>query len=900
MMKYFYLKVILLGLVSLSAITARAQLAANPIYIETIVHNGNYGEAGMDLSGYVTYRVYVQFANPNNYLTSIFATEYIPDCTQDSDSSLYINFPCGLFQHPNGSAYGFQSTCQIATYPTVEYDSYLTIGKSCASQSTCDIITPLNQCSSWTTAFEGPANGNYFDGGSFFWDDGAIYNAVCNSPYPTSLGHADANGRVLIGQFTSCGDMNGCINLTYRTQAQVDAAGLDFSEVYNVCFSAQHPCLANVMDNTPTVGDQNCTGASLVTLDGGGNGNIDYTLYQVGGALVDTYLNQASGLSLVSLPEGDYYLTMEDALGCRDTTAQFHVDAPSDFNMTKTVTEASCYGVCDGKVEYEITGGNQPYTYSAANVNGGIGNMNALCAGSYVISIQDNAGCVFYENVTVGQPSQISGTPTITAESCVGSCDGKISVTGVNGGTGSGYIYTLSPNSGNCVAPCSGTQVTFDGLCAGNYAITIKDDNNCQRNITGLTLSPPTPLSIILTPAPVSCNGGSDGSVLVSHTGGTGAVTVTPGGFPSPGTAPGLSAGTYSYTITDERLCTSTADIIVTEPTPLVVSITQTVNTKCSGNCNGVAHYTVEGGSNPYSYILNPQGVTGVANPVGAISSLCAGNYTLKVMDLKQCESSAQFTIEEPESLQIIPVLSPPTCTGMFDGDLDILLTGGTGEYEFYISPQTLDITQIDPSTYHIDNLGENLLTFELIDENQCVKLDTLVVLPTIITDMVLTRFSSPETCWNERDGTATMGVKGGHLPISYQWDDPHSQTTPTADGLASNFIYTVVVTDAIGCTLSDTVHVSPTVGCFFISNVITPNGDGYNDVWVVGGLEYFPDCTVNVYNIWGQNVYTSQGYLTPWNGLLKGNLLPVADYYYVIEYDKAKDPIIGTVTLKY
>lgn len=896
MMKYFYLKVILAGLVSIFSMTAKAQLhPTTPIYIETIVHHGNYGEAGMNLDGYVTYKVYVQFANPDNFLTSIFATEYIPDCAQDADSSLFMNFPCGLFQHPQGSAFGFQSACQTGTYPTVAYDSYLTIGKSCASQVTCDIITPLNQCPAWQTAFEGPANGDYFDGGNFFWDDGAIYNAVCNSPYPTSLGHADANGRVLIGQFTTCGDMNGCINLTYRTQAQVTAGGTAFEDEYNVCFSAEHPCLANLMDNTPVVGTLNCTSAVEVTLDGGGNGSIDYNLYDVSDVLISTHPSQSSGLSLTSLPAGDYYITMEDEAGCRDTTAVFNVEASQEFTLNPTVVDASCFGLCDGSISYDVQGGVDPYTFS---VNGG-GTINALCAGSYVITITDGNGCQFTNNQTVGQPADITFSSSTTPESCGGLCDGEVALSLVSGGAG-GFTYTLTPSSGNCVSPCSGPAVTFDQLCSGTYSIMIMDADGCQKNVPNLVLTPPAPLVILFNPTNVSCFGGNNGSVLITHQGGTGVATVTPGGAPTPYTAGSLMAGTHTFTITDEGGCTATGDVIISEPQQLVAVITDTTHARCYGNCNGIVQYQITGGTSPYSYLLNPLGITGPASATGAISSLCANDYIMTVRDLNNCTATVEFEVFQPQQLQITPILNAPTCTGMTDGDVELLLSGGSGSYTFFVNPQTLGATQVDPTTYTIDELGQVVMFFELIDSEQCVLLDTLIVLPDIISDMVLTRFSSPETCWNERDGTATIGVQGGHLPISYLWDDPNNQITPTADGLSSNLTYTVIVTDAIGCTLTDTVFVSPTVGCFFISNALTPNGDGYNDVWVLGGLEYFPDCVVNVYNRWGQNLYSSVGYLTPWNGLFKGEMLPAADYYYTIEYDKTKSPINGTVTLKY
>jgi large repetitive protein len=192
------------------------------------------------------------------------------------------------------------------------------------------------------------------------------------------------------------------------------------------------------------------------------------------------------------------------------------------------------------------------------------------------------------------------------------------------------------------------------------------------------------------------------------------------------------------------------------------------------------------------------------------------------------------------------------------------------------------------------------VIYFELVDEADCVLQDTLVVVPDIITDMVLTLFSSPETCWNEVDGTATVAVQNGHLPISYLWDDPNAQTTATADGLASNQEYTVIVTDEIGCTLTESVFVDPTIGCFFIATAITPNNDGVNDTWILGGFEFFPECHINVYNRWGQNVFSSKGYGAQWDATYQGELLPTADYYFTIDYAEDKDVIMGTVTIKY
>ena len=115
-MKHFYLRFVLLFLLGSAAVQSTAQLANPPFYIETIVHNGDYGEANHDLTGYVTYKVYLQFANPDNYLTTIFAAESPADCTQDADSTVFINAPCGLFQHELGTAFGFSETCLYPTF----------------------------------------------------------------------------------------------------------------------------------------------------------------------------------------------------------------------------------------------------------------------------------------------------------------------------------------------------------------------------------------------------------------------------------------------------------------------------------------------------------------------------------------------------------------------------------------------------------------------------------------------------------------------------------------------------------------------------------------------------------------------------------------------------------------
>lgn len=1055
MMKHFY-QVVVVCMFSFSALSGIGQLA-NPWYhIETIVHNnGDYGEAGHDLSGYVTYRVYVQFANTNNYLTAIFASEYLPDCVQDADSVCTFNFPCGLFQHEFGDVFGFNEVCLYpAIIPTSEFDSYLTIGQECSSQPTSDFINYLGLCNAWQTDFEGPADANYFDGTGMFWDEGAVFAAPSFSGYPTSLSAADPDGRVLIGQFTTCGDIDGCINIQY-----IDAND-NAQTSLGLCFQASFPC-NDVLDTTPQIALADCFGEDAqVQLDDSDNGNVEYYLYDDNNVLVESFPSQA-GLNITGIDPGNYYIAMQDVVGCRDTTDiftitepdelifdaelltdvlcfgqttgsieltcsggtpplsiagnnqqfncgavvnnlgcgsyeftvtddngcevsetinvscpeeieyspvvtviecfgydngsiagsvsggtgdltitwnlnsafyqefdgpsviditiadldegtydvsivdengcllsdSFEITEPDEFSATATTTDASCFSFCDGNVTYEVVGGTTPYVFAGTEIGGGNVNLNALCAGEFAIVITDDNDCELHDTITIAEPTDIVFTLNTLPVTCFGECDAQILITDVSGSFGN-FTYSLSPDAANCQAPCSGDEATYTEVCAGTYDVMITDEQGCEKEITDIILDSPDPIQIVLIPEDITCFGYDNGQVLVDVIGGTAPVTVTPSDSLTPYVFTDLAPGTYTYTVTDVNGCSDDADVTINEPALLEATFISTEDASCGGSCDGLVNYIPEGGTPPYEFNLLPTGTIGVAD--GNIGSLCAGDYQMVLFDLYNCFDTLDFTINEPDPLVIDVLLDAPTCTGMFDGSAEINLSGGTGELTLFIEPEETDFLVIDSVTYTLSGLGESEIYFELEDSIGCRLLDTLVIVPDIITDMVLTMFSTPETCWNANDGTATVAVQNGFLPISYEWDDPNNQVTATAAGLSPSQEYTVIVTDDIGCTLSASVFVDPTEGCFFISTAITPNADGVNDTWILGGLEYFPQAKINVFNRWGQLVYNSTGYSAQWDGTYQGQLLPIADYYFTIDYAADKEVIMGTVTIKY
>jgi gliding motility-associated-like protein len=150
---------------------------------------------------------------------------------------------------------------------------------------------------------------------------------------------------------------------------------------------------------------------------------------------------------------------------------------------------------------------------------------------------------------------------------------------------------------------------------------------------------------------------------------------------------------------------------------------------------------------------------------------------------------------------------------------------------------------------------------------------------------------------------SAQLGVEGADPGAVYNWSPNQwldSSTIPnpiTTPGETTTYVVSSTIN---GCEVSDviTITVGPPITIF---NAFTPNGDGHNDAWVLGGIERFENTSVTVYDRWGQQVFRSLGYATPWDGTNKGKYLPTGTYYYVIELnslDVEIPPLNGAITI--
>jgi hypothetical protein len=153
--------------------------------------------------------------------------------------------------------------------------------------------------------------------------------------------------------------------------------------------------------------------------------------------------------------------------------------------------------------------------------------------------------------------------------------------------------------------------------------------------------------------------------------------------------------------------------------------------------------------------------------------------------------------------------------------------------------------------------------------------------------------------------------LEGGQLKIkpvyyygtslTYLWTpatylDSTDIRTPTTTPL-DDITYKLVLTGIGGCSVSDTIQVK-VLRQPEVPNAFSPNGDGINDTWHIKYLDSYPGATVEVFNRYGQKVFSSVGYDTEWDGKIDGKVLPIGTYYYIVNPKNGRKLVQGSITI--
>jgi len=664
---------------------------------------------------------------------------------------------------------GAGSTTTISNLGVGVYNVTVTDTKSCTASATTSVNTsatysvnviPTNvgcfgQTTGGATVSVTGATGNI----TYDWSTSATTQSV------TGLGAGTYNVTVKDG--------SGCAKTGSATITQPSAAlSVSVTETQTACSSN--------------------TGTATATVSGG-TASYHYSWSN------STTSNPATGLGA-----GVVILTVTDANSC-SVTASAAITQPSPPAVTAVATNVTCFGQSTGTVVATVTGStNDTYFWSNGGTSSSITNV---AASQYSVTVTDAFGCSASASASVTQPnSGVTATTSSTPQSSCLTDNGTATVTASNGATPYSYLWSNS-----------GGSATISNLAAGNYSVTVTDNNHCTASATASVNSPAT-FSIAVTTTNDLCYGASTGSATVTVTG-SGNYTYLWSNSVTTATNPGLPAGTYGVTVTDGNSCSKASSGIVTQPATALVANATATNSTC-GTASGTASVTVVGGTGSPTYLWSNNDVT------SSISNLGVGVYSVTVTE-GTCTATSSAIVNNLNGPSVSMLSTNPRCSYSNDGSATAVASGGTSPYTY-----TWSTSQ---TTSSISSLGAGTYNIIVADQTGCQVAGSITLTaPAVI---ALNPTVVNESCAGDQNASITLAVSGGTSGYTYLWSNASNNSSVT--GLSAVGI-SVTVTDSKQCSASSSFTITqPNALTVTTSTTDATNGaNGTATASVTGGTQ--------------------------------------------------------------
>ncbi len=681
---------------------------------------------------------------------------------------------------------------------------------------------------------------------------------------------------------SGCGNTDGAFTMSNpkkgsQTIPQVEYSidGQNYQSSPSFTGLASGVYTVDIRDITPSnQGTGNCEGtvsvtitepsaitASLSTTDilcnGTSTGSID-VVNTTGGTSPYEYsidgTNFQTSDSFTNLAAGSYAVTVKDAGNCTFILNTTLTEADL-IQPAVTVTDAQCHGDA-GSLSVSASGGTGPYEYSLDGTNFGTGTFVGLLAGNYTVTVRDASLCTVTTTATVGEPTAITGTTSVTDVTCNGGSDGAFTVST----TGGLAPYTYSIDGGTNF----GTSDTFSGLSAGNYNIIIKDANDCTEAIS-VSINEPTAITASHIGQAPGCIGDVNGQIQINlANGGTGLLQIRLQGTTNLSSSiQNLAPGDYTVETVDTNGCFITSTVTVPEAAALTADVTVDANASGCGNADGA--FTM---SNPkkgsqtipqVEYSIDGQNYQ--SSP--SFTGLASGVYTVDIRDITpanqgtgNCAGTVSVTITEPSNITASLSTTDLNCNSDMSGALTVSgVSGGVAPYTYSIDGVNF------VSTTAFNSLAAGNYDITIRDNGGCT-----TVLSTTISepDALSATFNVTDiSCNGANDGTISLTVTGGTAPYTFTDDLTLSAAAQAISGNTATFNAEAGVrsnlariTDANGCTfVVDFTINEPDALAASITNVsdVTCNGGSDGTITIVAtggtapyeassdGTQYFP-----------------------------------------------------------
>jgi len=500
----------------------------------------------------------------------------------------------------------------------------------------------------------------------------------------------------------------------------------------------------------------------------------------------------------------------------------------------------------------------------------------------------------------------LNPTVSIVSPRCIGTPTGSISVTTTGGASPYQYIL-VSGVSGTPPASGWSSTSTWPNRSAGTYTIWIRDANGCIIRRIAQLVDPP-PLSMAVTDSNTFVCGSFLGSVTFVGQGGTPpyeySLLPTSPAWQTSNTFTGLSANTYTLRVRDANGCTVTRSFTVQNSPPLNMQVVSTTPIPCAGGTGGFTVQALGGPTGTYTYTLVGPGTQ---NTSGAFNGLSAGTYIVQAQDGGFC-GTTQVSLTEPTPLALQDsLITPVTCRGGQDGQIQVTVTGGTLPYTYTWQSGTGQ--PLPGNTPNLSGLSEGTYSVLITDNNGCTLGPRSYTVSYANETHIDNAFYQLVADCPNKDYTFSISVRGnGPFLYRWTWEDGTSQVggavmSRTFSPQLQGAVTIRVQIEGPGPCYDDTSITFISTACvgLLIPNVITPNGDGINDVWNIQAIG-FSRYKVAIFDRWGREVFNNGGNQNSrWDGTTNGQALPEGVYSYLFDGDRLDGERVvrtGTVTL--
>ncbi len=513
----------------------------------------------------------------------------------------------------------------------------------------------------------------------------------------------------------------------------------------------------------------------------------------------------------------------------------------------KTVTA----GTYNGRTycEHNGVGSSNVFNMSWTAPSAGTGSVVFYAAGDCVNgNNSDNGDKAGSSSLVVTEAAALTASGNVTNVNCYGGTTGAITLT-ASGGT-SGYTYLWST---------SATTQNLSNIAAGTYTVTVTDATSATVTASFTVAQPAAALALTATPGTILCNGGST-TVSLGATGGTSPYTYG-------GTTTNVTAGSRTYTVTDNKGCTASTTINITQPAALQASTNSSLAALCYGGSVNIV-VSASGGTAPYSgtgtfsatagphtytvtdanncssqftvTVTQPNQLTASANNdtipcsggsavvnvtasggtapysgTGTFNPATPGTYNYTVTDANNCTTNASALISSDNGFSATGTVTDATCNGVCNGSVSVAISGGTAPFTY-----TWSNSQSGKDAF---NLCAGNYQQTISDAGNCTVVNSYIVSEPAALVLNLNTVNAP--C-NGSAGNITAAASGGTSPYAF-----------SGDGIKPAGNYTVTATDANGCTVSQNATITEPAALALTTNTRNSTGaDGFASVQATGG----------------------------------------------------------------